>query len=94
VQLKGQAVIPDGCTLESVPFARLDPGLAGLRDRNAVAGWRVNAVADLHLDGSVAGVGILLAVERLGAPLATLVRVIYEPGLQGLTGCVLPLLPS
>src|SRR5712691_2259137 len=47
----------------------------------------MDALAHLHLDGSVAVVGFLFAGERFGMPIPLLVNIVDDPGLLGDAVC-------
>src|SRR5437899_2899713 len=70
MQIQMLLVGGDRSPLETIALGCLDPQLAGLADRDALAVWRVHAVGDLNLRVRREPVGILLFEEGAHVPLA------------------------
>jgi hypothetical protein len=72
-------VLQERSALPAVSLDTLDPVIAGLGNRDALARGCVHSSLDINLDLGVILVGVLLALECLNVTVALLINVIDYP---------------
>src|SRR5262249_33351244 len=81
VQIDVLAVLPERACFEAISLRALDPSVGGLRNGAALAWGGMDALANVHLDRSVIGVGIFLFFKGADVSITVLIDVIDNPSL-------------